>query len=113
MSQASIDSLRIMLGLQQLVVHANKLFAFARILAKTVVSDAIKPCGKSRFTAKVANVLVSTNESFLRKVIGQGDICAGELSKQTTHTGLMPTHELAESVLIVIGKNSRDKVRIS
>jgi hypothetical protein len=26
---------------------------------------------------------------------------------------LMATHELAERVLIVIGKNSRDKVRIS
>jgi hypothetical protein len=35
------------------------------------------------------------------------------LSKQTTHTGLMPAHELAESVLIVIDKNSCDKVRIS
>jgi hypothetical protein len=102
-----------MLGLQLLLVHADKLFAFARIPAKTVVSDAIKPCGKSRFTAKVSNVFVSTNESFLRKVIGQGHICAGELSKQTTHTGLMPAHELAERVLIVIDKNSCDKVRIS
>jgi hypothetical protein len=35
------------------------------------------------------------------------------LSKEATHTGLMPAHELAEGVLIVINKNSRDKVRIS
>jgi hypothetical protein len=26
---------------------------------------------------------------------------------------LMPAHQLAESVLVVMGKNSRDKVRIS
>jgi hypothetical protein len=34
------------------------------------------------------------------------------LSKETTHTGLMPAHKLAERVLIVIGKKSCDKVRI-
>ena len=113
MSQTRIDSLRIMLCLQLSFVHANKLFSFAGILAKTVVSDAIKPCGKSRFTAKASNVFVSTKESFLRKVIRQGHICAGELSKQTTHAGLMPAHQLAERVLIVIDKNSCDKVRIS
>jgi hypothetical protein len=113
MSQTRIDSLRIMLGLQLLLIHADKLFAFARILAKTIVSDAIQPRGKSRFTAKAANVLVSAKKSLLREIIGQGNICAAELSKQTTHARLMPAHKLAESVLIVIDKNSRDKVRIS
>ena len=112
-SQTRIDSLRIAFRLQQLLIHADKLFAFARILAKTVVSDSVKPCGKSRFTTKAADVLVNANKSFLRQIVGQGNVCACELSKQTTHAGLMAAHQLAERVLIVIGKNSRDKVRIS
>ena len=113
MSQTRIDSLRIVLGLQLLLIHADKLFAFPRIFTKTIVSDAIDPGGKPRFTAKATNVFVSTKEGFLREIIRQGDICVGELPKQTTHTGLMPAHEFAERVLIVIDKNSCDKVRIS
>jgi hypothetical protein len=102
-----------MLGLQLLLIHADKLFALPRIFTKTIVRDAIHPGGKSRFTAKATDVLVRAKKSFLREIIRQGDICAGELSKEATHTGLMPAHELAEGVLIVINKNSRDKVRIS
>ena len=112
-SQTRIDSLRIMLRLQLRLIHADKLFAFARILAKTVVSDSIKPCRKSRFTTEAPDVLVCPKKGFLREIIGQRNVCACELSKQTAHTGLMAAHELAERVLIVIGKNSRDKVRIS
>ena len=112
-SQTRLDSLRILLGLPPLLIHADKFLAAARILAKTVVRDSIKPCGKSRFTAKAADVLVSANKGVLREIIRQGDICAGELSKQTAHTGLMPAHELSERVLIVITKNSCDEVRIT
>ena len=111
--QTGIDGLRIMLRLQQRLIHADKLFAFARVLAKTVVSDSVKPCGKSRLAAKAPDVLISAKKSFLREIIGQRNICACELSKQTAHTGLMAPHQLAERVLIVIDKNSRDKVRIS
>jgi hypothetical protein len=113
MSQARIDSLRIMLGLQLLLIHADKLFAFPRIFTKTIVSDAIDPGGKPRFTAKAPNILVRAEKSFLREIIRQGDICARKLSKEATHTGLMPSHKLAERMLIVIDKNSCDKVRIS
>src|SRR5438128_249726 len=113
MSQTGIDSLRIMLRLQLRLIHADKLFAFARILAKTVVSDSVKPCGKSRLAAKAADVLVSANKGFLCEIVGQGNVCACELPKQTAHAGLVPPHQLAERVLVVIGKNSRDKVRIS
>jgi hypothetical protein len=35
------------------------------------------------------------------------------LTQQTAHGGLMPSNQLTESVLVVIDKNSRDKVRIS
>src|SRR6266853_3048855 len=106
-SQTGIDSLWIMLRLQLRFIHADKLFAFACILAKTVVSDSIKPGGKSRFAAEAADVLVNAKKSFLRQIVGQGNVCACELAKQTAHAGLMAAHQLAERVLIVIGKNSR------
>ena len=102
-----------MLGLQLLLVHADKLFPFARILAKTVVSDSVKPGRKSRLTAKAPDVLVRANKSFLREIVGQGNVCARELPKQPAHARLVPPYQLAERVLVVIGKNSRDKVRIS
>src|SRR5881394_2616475 len=113
MSQTRIDTRRILLGLPLLLIHADQLLATARVLAKTVVRDSIKPRGKSRFTPKVSNILVSSQKGFLCKVIGQSDVCAGELPQQTAHTGLMAAHEFAEGVLIVIGKNSRNEVRIS
>jgi hypothetical protein len=101
-----------MLCLQLLLVHAHKLFAPARVLAKTIVGDAVKPCGETRFTAKAPNVLVSPDKRFLREIVGKRDVCPGKLAQQTTHSGLMPANELAERVLIIIDKDSRDKVRI-
>ena len=112
-SQTRIDGLRIVLRLQLRLIHADKLFAFACILAKTVVSDPVKPGRKSCFTAKAPDVLVSAKKGFLRQIIGQGNICACKLPKQTAHARLVSSHKLAERMLIVIGKNSRDKVRIS
>jgi len=64
-------------------------------------------------TAKAADVFVGPQKSFLCEVICQSDVCAGELAQQTTHARLMPPHEFAEGVLIVIGKNPRNEVRIS
>ena len=112
-SQTGIHDVRVLLCLPLLLIHANELLAAARVLSKAVVCDSIEPCGKSRFTAKAPDVLVSAEKSFLSKIIGQSNICAGELSQHTAHAGLMPAHELAERVLIVIGQNSRNKVRIS
>src|SRR5947208_16334306 len=43
MSQTRIDSLRIMLRLPLFLINADNLFAAARILAKTIVRDAVKP----------------------------------------------------------------------
>src|SRR5437763_7602036 len=101
MPQTRVDSLRIMLRLQLRLIHADKLFAFACILAKTVVSDSVKPCGKSCLAPKAADVLVRAKKGFLREIIRQRNICACKLSKQTAHSGLMAAHELAERVLIV------------
>src|SRR5207302_835440 len=73
MSQTRIDTPRILLGLPLLLIHADQLLAAARVLAKTVVRDSIKPRGKSRFTPKASNILVSSEKSFLCKVIGPND----------------------------------------
>jgi len=95
------------------LTHADQFFATAGVLAKAIVRDSIKPRGKPRFTAKAADVFVSPEKSFLREIIGQRDVCASELPQQTAHTRLMPPHEFAEGVLVVIGKNSRNEVSIS
>src|SRR5580765_1958971 len=105
--------MRILFCLPLLLIHADELLATARVLAKAIVRDSIEPCGKPRFTAKAADVFVGPEKSFLCEVICQSDVCAGELPQQTAHARLMPPHEFAEGVLIVIGKNSRNQVRIS
>src|SRR5437660_11987889 len=107
--QTGINSPRIVLGLQLLLIHADKLFAAARMLAKPVVNDSVKPCGKARFTTKTPDVLVSRATSVLRQIAGEGDICVRELPKQTAHARLVPPPQFPERVLIVIGKNSRDE----
>jgi hypothetical protein len=104
---------RILFCLPLVFIDAYQFFAAARVLPKAIVRDSIKPGGKARFTAKTADVFVGPEKSFLCEVICQSNVCAGELPQQTTHARLMPPHELAEGVLIVIGKNSRNEVRIS
>jgi hypothetical protein len=112
-SQTGIDSLRILFCLPLIFIHAHQLLATARVLAKAIVGDSIKPCGKSRFTAKAADVLVNANKGFLRQIISQRNVRARELSEEATHARLMASYQFTERVLVVIGKNSRDKVRIS
>ena len=112
-SQTGIDSLGILFCLPLVFIHAHQLLATPRVLAKAIIGDSIKPCGESRFTAKAADVFVGPEKSFLREVVCQSDVCARELPKQTAHARLMPPYEFAERVLIVIGKNSCNEVRIS
>ena len=103
----------ILFRLPLVFIDAHQFFAPPRVLPKAIVRDSIEPCGKPRFTAKAADVFVGPEKSFLREVICQSNICAGELPQQTAHARLMPPDEFAEGVLIVIGKNSRNEVRIS
>src|SRR5258708_37563460 len=102
-----MDSVRVRSCLPLFLVHAHQFFATARVLAKTIVRDSIKPCGKPRFTAKAADVFVGPEKSFLCEVICQSDVCAGELLQQTAHARLMPPHEFTAGVLIVIGTTLR------
>jgi len=99
--------------LQLLLIDTDKFLATPGVFSKTVVGDPVKPGRETGFPAKTANMFVSAHKSFLRQIIGQGKIGAGELAKQTSHSRLMPTNELAKGVVIIIDKNSRDEVRIS
>ena len=111
-SQSGVDSLRILFCLPLFLIHAHQLFSPPRVLPKAIVGDSIKPCGEPGFTTKTADVLVGPKESFLCEIVCQGDVCASELPQKAAHTRLMPPNEFAEGVLIVIGKNSCDEVRI-
>jgi hypothetical protein len=94
------------------LVDSHKLLPAARIFSKTIVSDPVKPRGKARFTAKAANVFIRAQECVLRQIVRQSNVRSSELTEQTAHGGLMPSNQFTESVLVVIDKNSRDKVRI-
>jgi len=111
-SQTGIDSLWILFCLPLLLIHPNQFLATPSVLPKAIVRDSIEPCGKPRFTSKAADIFVSPEKSFLCEVICQSNVCTGKLPQQTAHARLMPAHEFAEGVLIVIGKNSRNEVRI-
>ena len=112
MPQTGILNLRILLSLQLLLIDSNKLFAPPRVFSKAIVRDPIKPRGEARFTTKAADVLVSPQESFLRQIICECDVRSCELSQQASHSRLMPPDQFAESMLIIINKNPRDKVCI-
>ena len=112
MFQTRIDNLRVRLGLELRFIDPDQFLAAARVFAKTIVGDAIKPGGKTRFAAKAADVFVSAQKNFLSEIVGKGDSGASKLSKQTAHGRLMTSHEFAECMLVIIDKNSCDKIRI-
>jgi hypothetical protein len=94
-------------------VDPDKFFAPPRVLSKAIICDPIKPRGKTRFSAKAADVFVSSQESLLREIVGERNIGSGELAQHTAHTRLMPPNQLPESVLIVVNKNSRNEICIA
>ena len=110
--QGGIDGLRILLSFQFCFIDSDELLPFAGFFAKTIIGDPIKPGGKFRFAPKAANVFVSAQEGFLGEVVGQGHVVARELSQETTDGRLMIAHQFAKGVMIIIEKNSRDKVGI-
>ncbi len=100
------------LGFELGFINADKLFSFTRVFAEAVVSDAIEPGGKFRFTTKAADVFKGLEKRFLSEVIGERGIGAGKLTKQTPHGGLMTAHQLGEGMVIVFKKNPGDEVCI-
>ncbi|MEY2601956.1 MAG: hypothetical protein QOJ36_1275 [Verrucomicrobiota bacterium] len=112
MSKTRIDRLRVLLRLPLLFIDADQLFSAARVLAKTIVGDSIKPGGEFRFATKSAQVFVGANKSVLGQIVRKRKVAARELAQQTANARLMPAHQLAKSVLVVIEKNSGDKCGI-
>jgi hypothetical protein len=112
-SQTRIGCLRIVLRLELFFVDSHQFLPTARIFSKTIVRDPVKPRGKARFTAKTADVFVHPQEGLLCQIVCERNVRSGKLTQQAAHSGLMPPNQLTECVLVVIDKNSRDKVRIS
>jgi hypothetical protein len=94
------------------LIDADEFLATSGVLAKAIVGDSVKPGGKFCLAAKRPNIFVSANESVLGQIVRQCEVATRELSKQTANTRLMPADQLAESVLVVVGKNSGDKACI-
>ena len=111
-SQTRIGHLGIPLGLKLFLIDSDKFLASPCVFPKTVVSNAIKPGRETGFTPKAADVFICAQESVLGEVIRERDIGARKLAQETSHTRLMPPHQFAECVLIVIDKDSRDEVAI-
>ena len=111
-SQTRIGHLGIPLGLKLFLIDSDKFLASPCVFPKTIVSNAIKPGRETGFATKAADVFICAQESVLGEVIRQRDISAGKLAQQTSHTRLMPPHQFAKCVLIVIDKDSRDEVAI-
>jgi hypothetical protein len=100
------------LGLELFLIDSHEFLPAARIFSKTIVGDPVKPRGKARFAAKTPDVLVGAQEGLLSQIVCESDVGPSKLTEQTTHGGLMPPNQFAESVLVVIDKNSRDEVCI-
>jgi len=111
-AESRVGGLRIMLGFQLSFIDANQLFSFAGFLAETVVSDPVKPGGKTRLSAKAAKVLVGAQKRFLRQIVRERDISADELAEQTSHARLVVPDQLRKGMVVIIEKNASDEVCI-
>ncbi len=110
--QGGVDGLWIVLGLELTFVDSDQFFSFAGLLTETVIGNAIKPGGEFCLAAKAADVFVSAQESFLRKIISQRQVAPRELAEQTTDGGLMVSDQLGKGVVIILKKNPRDEIGI-
>src|SRR4051794_20599224 len=112
MFQAWIGGLRIDFALPLRFINSDELLFAPGVLSKTIIRDSVKPCREARFPAKAVDVPVSPDECLLREIVGQGEVISGKLTQQSADTRLMTTNQLAKSVLVIINKNSSDKVGI-
>src|SRR5258708_3900923 len=101
-----------MRGLKVFFINSDKFLTATRVFSKRIVGNSIEPCGKTRFATKAADVFVIPEKCLLGEMVRKREIRSGKLAKQTSHARLMPSDQLAESVLIIVNKNSRDEVCI-
>lgn len=112
MAESGIDGLRVVFRLQLSFIDANELLSFAGFLAETIVGDPIKPGRESRLAAKAPEVFVSAQKGLLREIVRERNVRADQLAEQTSHARLMISHQLRESMVVVIDKNTSDEVCI-
>ena len=112
MSESGIDGLRVVFRLELSFIDANQFLSFAGLFAETIVGDPIKPGRESRLAAKAAKIFVSAQKGLLREIVCEGNIGANQLAEQTSHARLMIPHQLCESMVVVIDKNTSDEVCI-
>lgn len=112
MAESGIDGLRVVFGLQLSFIDANQLLSFPGLFAETIVGDPVKPGRETGLAAKAAKVFVSAQKGFLREIVRERNIGADQLAEQTSHARLMIPHQLRESVVVVIDKNTSDEVCI-
>jgi len=111
-AKSGVGGLRVMFSLQLSFINANELLSFAGLFAEAIVSDPVKPGRKTRFAAKAAEILVSSEKGFLRQIVRKRDVGADELAEQTSHTRLMISHQFRKGMVVVIEKNASDEVCI-
>ena len=112
MSESGIDGLRIVFRLQLSFIDANQLLSFPGLFAETIVGNPIKPGRKTGLAAKAAEIFVSPQKRFLRKIVRERNVGADQLAEQTSHARLMIPHQFGEGMVIVIDKNTSDEVCI-
>lgn len=111
-AQSGVRRLRIILCFQSRFVDAHEFLSFAGFFSETIVGDPVKPGRKTRLTAKAAEVPVGAQEGFLRQVVRERNIGTDELAEQTSDARLMISHQLRESVVVIIEKNAGDEICI-
>src|SRR5712675_1912608 len=111
MSQPGIDCLWIPLRLQNILIDSDQFLAAARVFTKDIIGNPIEPCREPSFAPKTANMFISLEKGLLGEVVGESRVRSSKLAQQTTHSRLMPTDQLAKSVLVFVDKNSSNKVR--
>jgi len=72
-------------------------------IAPEIVGNAEKPGLKASFVAQYMDRPVGLHEGVLGEVVRQGGIAPGELAQETTHGGLMATHEFPKGSPVVSG----------
>ena len=112
MSESGIDRLRIVFRLQLSFIDANQLLSFAGLFAETIVGNAIEPGRKTGLAAEAAEVFVSAQKSLLSEIVRERDIGADERTEQASHARLMISDQFRKGMVVVIDKNTGDKVCI-
>jgi hypothetical protein len=112
MAESGIDGLRIVFRLQLSFIDANQFLSFAGLFPETIVGDPIEPGRKTSFATKAAEVFISAQKGFLREIVRERNISADQRTEQTSHARLMISHQLGKGMVVVIDKDTGDKVCI-